>query len=62
MVLRVSLKTEYEGPLFVFLTICCLPFITKNTQVVKETHRFIEICDSDNTAIAFDVEKLLQDN
>lgn len=49
--------------MFVFLTICCLSFITENTQIVKEAHSFIEICHSDNTAIAFDVvEKLLQDN
>lgn len=62
MVSRVSLETENEGPLFIFLSICCLSFITKNIQVVKETHSFIEIWDSDNTVIAFDVEKLLQDN
>lgn len=67
-----NLRTEYGskswsenrewGPLFVLLTNCCFSFITKTTQVVKETYRFIEICDSDNTAIAFDVEKLLQGN
>lgn len=59
MVLRVSLKTENEGPLCIFLAICCISFITKNIQVVNETHSFIKICDSDNTVIAFDVEKLL---
>lgn len=64
-VLRVSLKTENEA-LFIFLTICCLLFITKNIQVVSEinTYLYKNILwhISDSIVIAFDVtEKLLQD-
>lgn len=47
------MKTENEDPLFIFVTICYLHFMTKNIQVVNEIHSFIKVhCDMEVTVLS----------